>query len=216
MFAVGHESGTLATAQHRVVHGRIPTRVRDERFIAQVDQRHHGFDGQPVIRRHREHQGFHLDAAKLDVLAHRGRTKHADIECTGAQLVALRRGEHVGLNLHRHARQLLAKDARDARQMREGGRPGQPDAEQTTAAGGDPADPPFGVVDACQDPFCLRLQEVARRREGHLPGGPVEQRDVEFFLELADRVRQRRLRDMQLLRRPPEWQVWATAAKYRR
>ena len=95
-------------------------------------------------------------------------------------------------------------DARDAGQMREGRGAGQPQPEQAAAARGDPAHPALGVVDAGQDPGRLRLQELTGRRERHLPRGAVEQRGVEFVLELADRVRQRRLRDVQLLGRLAE------------
>ena len=55
-----------------------------------------------------------------------------------------------------------------------------------------------------EDACGLDLQELAGRRERHLPGGAVEQRDVEFVLELADRVGQRGLGDVQLLGGPAE------------
>ena len=82
--------------------------------------------------------------------------------------------------------------------------PVRPEPDQAAAAGGDPADAALGVVDAGQDPGRLGLQELAGRRERHLPGGAVEQRDVQFGLELADRVGQRRLGHVQLLGGPPE------------
>ena len=91
VFAVRHEPGALAAAQHRVVDRGVAAGVRDERLAAQIGQRHHGLDGQPVVDRHREHQRLDVDGAQLDVLADRGRTQHAEVEGAGAQLLALRR-----------------------------------------------------------------------------------------------------------------------------
>jgi hypothetical protein len=72
------------------------------------------------------------------------------------------------------------------------------------AAGGDFADTADGVVDAGQDPRGFTLQELAGGSERHLPGGAVEQRDVQLGLELPNRIRERRLRHVQLLGGLPE------------
>lgn len=113
-------------------------------------------------------------------------------------------GQHVGLDLQGHGGQLTLDDAGDARQMRERRGTRQAQAQQTAAAPRDPANTAFGIVDAGEDADRLGLEELSRRGERHLPRGAVEQRDVELGFELPDRVRQRGLRDVQLLGRLAE------------
>ena len=88
--------------------------------------------------------------------------------------------------------------------MREGGGAGEAQPHQPAAAGGDSAHTADGVVDAGQDPRSLGLQKFACGGEGDLSCGAVEERDVQFRFQLPDRIRQRRLRHMQLLGGPPE------------
>jgi hypothetical protein len=99
--------------------------------------------------------------------------------------------------------QLPLDRAADAGQMRERGGAGQPQSHQATAARGDP-DTVHGVVDAGQNPGRLGLQKLAGGREGNLSGGAAQKRGVQFRFQLTDRIRQRRLRHMQLRGGLPE------------
>jgi hypothetical protein len=88
--------------------------------------------------------------------------------------------------------------------MREGRGAGEPQPHQPAAAGGDSAHTADGVVDAGQDPRGLGLQKLACGGEGYLSCGAVEERDVQFCFQLPDRMRQHRLRHVQLLGGAPE------------
>jgi hypothetical protein len=56
-----------------------------------------------------------------------------------------------------------------------------------------------GGVDVGQDPFRLAAEKFAGSGQRHLPGGAVEQGDVQLAFQLPDRIRQRRLGDVELL-----------------
>ncbi len=199
MFAVRDEPGLPAATQHDVVDRGLPAFVRHEGLGAQIGHRDDRLDRQPVIDGHSQHQRLGFDGLELDALADRGWPQHAEVQGAVSKRFALDRGEHVGPDLQRDAGQLGLDDAGDARQMREGGRAGEAEADQATAAGGDPACPADRVVDAGQDAGRLGLEEFAGGRQRDLPGGAVEERDVEFGFKLPNRIGQGWLGDVELI-----------------
>ena len=138
--------------------------------------------------------------AQLDVVTDRGRTQHAEVKGAGAQVLALVRSQHVGLDLQRDAGQFALDHPGDAGQMREGRGPFSPNRTRPLRPAAMRRAPRTASSTPARMRVALGLQELTGSGQRHLPGGAGEQRGVEFGLQLPDRVRQRRLCDMKLLR----------------
>ena len=153
-----------------------------------------------MVHRNRKQQRLGVDPLQLDVVTDRRRPQHTEVKGAGAQSLALVGSQHVGPNLQRDAGQFALDDPGDAGEMRERRGSGQPEPDQAATACGDPAGTPHGAVHTREDAGGFGLQELTRSGQRYLPGGAGEQRGAQLGLQLPDRVRQRRLCDVQLLR----------------
>ena len=157
-----------------------------------------------MVGGHRQHERLDLQRAQRQVVAgHRG-PEHPEVEAAVAQPTGLRRGEQVGVDLERDLGQVAGEGAGDPRELGEGRRAGEGDPEQAEPAVGDPADAAHAVVERPERAPGLADQELAGGREADLPRGAVEEPGAELGLELADRLGQGRLGDVQALRRSSE------------
>ena len=199
VLAARREAGGAGAALDRVVDGRVRVGIHHERLVGDVGDLEPGLLGEPVVGGQREHQLLAEHDPQLDVVARHGRPQQPEVDVARAQRVELGRRELVGHHLQRDARQVLLHDAGDARQLVEGGRAGEGDAQQARAALGDAAYAAHGVLEAVDHSLGLGAEERPGRGQADLAGGAGEQGRTELGLELPDRVGQGGLGDVQLL-----------------
>ena len=87
------------------------------------------------------------------------------------------------------------------------------DRKPSAPAGGQVVQPLPREFRAPQDRFGLLQEELARRSQLHRPAGPFEKFRFQLLFQFADRGAQRRLRHVQLRRRPMEMQFLADRHK---
>ena len=157
-----------------------------------------------MVGRHGEHQRLGLDDPQVQSLASHGRSQHTHVEATVGEPVDLGWGQQVGVDLQRESGQLALDDAGDPGELGVGPTPGEGDADEALATLRDAAYTSHTVVHSREYPCDLALQELAGRGEPHLACGPGEQRGAELGLQLADGLRECRLRHVEPLGRAAE------------
>jgi hypothetical protein len=78
-----------------------------------------------------------------------------------------------------------------------------------TVASDSPACGEHRTLDVREDLPCMFEKQSASARQPHPPLGAFEQLNVDLFLELFDLLTERRLRDVEALRGPPEIQLFS-------
>ncbi|MNT26254.1 hypothetical protein D3C72_1618150 [compost metagenome] len=179
---------------------------RDERFVFQRGQRHHGLGRQRMRGGQRHLYGFAQQGAEPQAGRRGAGVAHeADVRAAGLQGLDLflRRGL---LQRERDGRESAAKIAQRAQQrsIRRDVDEGQREVPVH----------PLGHAARVRHAFLKRLQHApgglqkssARRRQCHAAVGAFKQRRADFAFQPADGLAERRLRHMQALGGPIEMQ----------